>query len=260
MAVHLSRFACFRIAAVLALLLHGPAFASDLDDAVRAGNVDHVELLLTSGADPNKRSPYDSPLHLASRLGFPDIVAELVKAGADVELPGYGGARPLHAAVLAGQAKAASALLERGAKVDALNNIGRTPLLSYVSGMVGDLATLKVLLEHGADANLPDGPVRFRALDHAAMQGRVDVADILIAFGADMNAKDNMCGKTPLQLAIKPCKYSRGSAQEMAQLLIDRGAHVNARSGEGLTALDYAKRYAPNNHLLQHLLIKAGAK
>ncbi len=258
MAVHLSRFACFRIAVVLAFLPLGPALATDLDDAIRAGDLDRVELLLNSGADPNKRSPYDGPLHLAARLGSAEIVIELIDAGADVELPGFGGAHPLHAAVLAGQARTASALLERGAKVDAPDNTGRTPLLSFVSGMVGDLATLKVLLEHGASPNLLDGPAGIRALDYAARQGRTEVADILIAFGADMNAKDNMYGETPLHFAIY--KYRAGSPQDMVQFLINRGADVNSKSSEGWTPLDYAKRFAPNNGLLHDILIKAGAK
>lgn len=159
---------------------------------------------------------------------------------------------------MAGHARIASLLLERGAKVDALDNTGRTPLLSIVSGSAGDLATLKVLLEHGADPKLLDGPMRIRALDYAAMQGRADVADILIAFGADVNAKDNMYGETPLHFAIN--KYRAGGAQEMVQFLIDRGADVNAKSAEGWTPLDYAKRFAPNNGLLHDILIKAGAK
>lgn len=70
----------------MAFLPLGPALATDLDDAVRAGNLDRVELLLNSGVDPNKRSPYDGPLHLAARLGSLDIVVEIIEAGADVEL------------------------------------------------------------------------------------------------------------------------------------------------------------------------------
>ena len=75
----------FCFVAVIAFLQIGPAFATDLDDAVRAGNVARVELLLDSGADPNKRSPYNGPLHDAARLGsakLTTIQVLLVSAGA----------------------------------------------------------------------------------------------------------------------------------------------------------------------------------
>jgi len=89
------------------------------------------------------------------------------------------------------------------------------------------------------------------------MLGRADVADLLIAFGADMNAKDNLYGGTPLHYAIW---YAPRGHLEVAELLINRGANVNAKDVNGLTPLDNAKSYAPNAGLLQLLLVQAGAK
>ena len=245
--------------AVLSMLA-GPAFATDLTDAVKAGNIDRVVLLLKSGADPNKRSPYNGPLHDAARLGSAEIATVLIQAGADVELPGFGGIHPLHAAAIAGQAKTVSILLKSGAKADSLDNTGRTPLLSFASGDVSDIKTLVALLEGGANPNRFDGPIAFRPLDYAAMNGRADVAEILIAFGADINAKDNFYGETPLQLAIYACQDVPAVQMEVVQLLIDRGADVNATDKNGFTPMDYAKRYVPNAGLLQTLLMEAGAK
>lgn len=237
-----------------------PAFATDLYDAVTAKNAERVMHLPKSGADPNKRSPYDGPLHMAARLGLSEIAAGLIAAGADVELPGFGGIRPLHAAAVAGQAKAVSLLLSNGAEVDSLDNSGSSPLLSFVSADAADLDTLKALLTSGADPNFLDGPAQLHALDFAAIHGRPEIADLLIAFGANMNAKDNHCGETPLHYAISFCQQASRIHLEIVQLLIDRGADVNATDSSGLTPLDYAKLYAPNSGLLHHVLVQAGAK
>lgn len=115
-------------------------------------------------------------------------------------------------------------------------------------------------MQGGADPNLLDGPVPYHELDDAALHGRADMADLLIAFGADMNAKDNLYGETPLHQAIAAGPFAPRGHLEVVQLLIDRGADVNVKDASGLTPLDYAKRYAPNAGLLQLLLVQAGAK
>jgi ankyrin repeat protein len=248
------------LTACVAFVQVGPAVATELADAVRAGNVDRVVLLLDSGADPNERSPYNGPLHEAARIGSAEIASMLIKAGADVELSGFGGAHPLHSAVMAGQVKVVSVLLGNGAKVDSLDNTGRTPLLSFMSGRVSDVDTLIALLESGANPNLLDGLTPYHPLDYAAMQDRADAADLLIAFGANMNAMDNLYGETPLHYAISASRYATAGNYEVAELLITRGADVNAKNAKGLTPLDYAKHYVPNAGLLHFLLIRAGAK
>lgn len=252
-----SSFLVLCLTAIIAFLLVRPASATDLIDAVRAGNVGRVVQLLDSGADPNKRSSYNGPLHDAARIGSAEITTILIKGGADVELSGFGGVRPLHSAALAGQAKVVTILLKSGAQVDSRDNTGRTPLLAFMSGNVRDVSTLIALLDGGADPNLLDGPVPYHPLDYAAMHGRADVADLLIAFGANIDAKDNLYGGTPLHYAIW---FAPQGQLGVAELLINRGADVNAKDVNGLTPLDNAKRYAPNAGLLQLLLVQAGAK
>jgi ankyrin repeat protein len=246
------------ITVVIAFFLASSAFATDLHEAVKAKDVARVQALVNAGADPNKRSPYDSPLHVAVRFGPPELVIALLDAGADIELTGYGGIHPLHGAAQAGQNKILSVLLARGARVDALDNVGRTPLMTFVSGAVGDAASLKLLLAAGADPNLVDGATHLYALHYTAMQGRIDETILLVTAGANVNAKDSLYGKSPLHFAMD-CHAQRG-AQEVVQFLIDHGADVNAKDNNGMTPLQYAKQYAPNYGLLHQTLKTAGAR
>ncbi|MFO0990843.1 MAG: ankyrin repeat domain-containing protein [Hyphomicrobiales bacterium] len=250
--------AAFGAVLMLAALPAVPVSADELYDAVRTGNVSRALTLLESGADPNIRSPYDGPLHVAARLGQSELVIALLKAGSDIELSGYGGAHPLHAAALAGQKEIVSILLERGAQVDALDNVGRTALMTFVSGEAVDTGTLRILLTAGADPNRADAGSHLYALDYAVIQGRADESAILVAAGADVNSKDSLFGKSPLHYATGYDAVH--GTQEVVQFLIEHGADVNARDFAGITPLDYAKIYSPNNGLLHQILKAAGAQ
>ncbi|RJR08340.1 ankyrin repeat domain-containing protein [Candidatus Parcubacteria bacterium] len=62
-----------------------------------------------------------------------------------------------------------------------------------------------------------------------------EIAELLISKGADVNARDEE-GGTPLHAAV-----SLDVSKEFVELLISNGADVNARTNDGLTPLDLAK-------------------
>lgn len=245
------------LAAVLAVA--EPAAADNLTTAVKARDTPRVLALLKGGANPDSRSPYGAPINLAAALGPSEIVVALLDAGASPQTPGFGGASPLHAAVLSGQSEIIKILLDRGAKVDALDNLGRTPLLTYASSSSHNIVVLKALLEAGANPNAAEQSTDITVLDYVAIHGHVDEAELLIAANANVNARDNLFGETPLHFAMDCCNAAAGN-YHMARFLIAHGADVNAKDVNGYTPLDYVRNCAPNSGLLVEILTKAGAQ
>jgi ankyrin repeat protein len=237
----------------------GPVAAGDLLSAVKARNPEQVEALLKAGADPNRRSSYGAPINLAAGLGSLEIVVDLLDAGADPHVAGFGGATPLHAAALSGQMDVAKVLLERGARVDARDNLGRIPLLTYASSATHNLDLLKVLLRVGANPNAVEDATGISVLDHVAAHGNADETALLIAAGAKIDSRDKLFGRTPLHFATDCCLSTTGSF-EVVKSLIDHGADVNAKDVNGSTAIDNVRRCAPHSGLMLSILKEAGGR
>jgi ankyrin repeat protein len=95
----------------------------------------------------------------------------------------------------------------------------------------GDRQSVEDLLKAGADVEARDTSGR-TPLYLASEQGKLDVVELLLARGADINAITG--GTTPLHRA---CNLP---SDEIAKLLIKRGAGVNVRNKGGLAPLDVA--------------------
>jgi hypothetical protein len=107
------------------------------------------------------------------------------------------------------------------------------------AALEGDLAKVKALLNENPDLVLrKDDRYGMTPLHYAAAYGHKDVAELLLANKADVNAKDNQ-GWTPLHYAAL-----KGYA-DVAELLLANKAEVNAEANSGWTPLHYA---AANGH------------
>ena len=112
------------------------------------------------------------------------------------------------------------------------------------------LAKIEIIKQHiaaGTDINEKDSYDRTPLLC-TITQGHEEIAKLLIAEGADVNAKKN--GQTLLHAAAT---FDR---KVIAELLIANGAEVNAKDDDDRTPLDYALRTFSTRELLR----KHGAK
>ncbi|MBT5533613.1 acyltransferase family protein, partial [Candidatus Poribacteria bacterium] len=119
----------------------------DIWSAAQRGDVDAVEALLDAGTDVDGRHPESggTPLAIAALFDQTDVVALLLRRGADVDARGGDGATALHAAAFFGRAGAAELLIEAGADLEARNGSGSTAgeslaatweLTEFIAGMI----------------------------------------------------------------------------------------------------------------------------
>jgi ankyrin repeat protein len=125
--------------------------------------------------------------------------------GADVEMKTREGHSPLHLAAKYSDAAMIRRLKFAGADIESINNHNMTPLMSAISNL--NLATAKQLLRLGADSNTIANdrtrPLHLLAsfsLDHIQASEIKHMAQLLIDYGADLEARD-VTGKTPLLVA-----------------------------------------------------------
>jgi ankyrin repeat protein len=119
---------------------------------------------------------------------------------------------------------------------------------------------VKLLLAHGADVNAKDNDGRTPLHRQAARKQAHDmrVAELLLAHGTDANAKDND-GKTPLHLAAAVAAAEGDTGGDrMVRLLLANKADVNARDNNGGTPLhSSATKYGHTD--VAELLLAHGA-
>jgi len=89
--------------------------------------------------------------------------------------------------------------LELGADVNAIHlSSTKTALLLACDG--GQIATVRLLLQRGANIEAVDN-LGYTALHYASLHGARDVVKYLITLGADVDCRDR-CGRTPLMFAV----------------------------------------------------------
>lgn len=120
----------------------------------------------------------ESPLMMAALRGELAMARALIDKDADVNKPGWA---PLHYAVSSSQGEQLAVtqlLLDNDAYIDAESPNGSTPLM--MAALYGNPATLKLLLEAGADPRLKN-KLGLSAIDFAQRGDRKDMVELIAA-------------------------------------------------------------------------------
>jgi hypothetical protein len=197
------------------------------------------------------------PLIAACGVDNVSAAATLLDLGANLE--GNGKWSPLEEALYWGSRKALDLLLSRGAAVDSLRKgagVGRTDYLDRCFTESGELTKAAGFVRWPwFDKPIPDS-IRFdrqqivdNALVYAAAWCRIDAANVLLARGANINARPagfDFTG-TPLHYAALNGRW------KMTAFLLGHGADPAARDGKVDNTPDGWAKHGGHQELAEHL-------
>jgi quinoprotein dehydrogenase-associated probable ABC transporter substrate-binding protein len=233
-----------RMAELKRSLAHGANADDELSNAIVADDLDRVRYVVQHGAQIDFRDGEgNTPLINATRFGYADVATFLVDHKADVKQADRTNWTPLMFAAWTDNPKLLTMLIHHGSSLETKDADGLTPLA--IASQNGKVEAARVLVDAGADVNVPVAKGGYTPLMLAAVSGSSDLADALIKHGARVNAV-NSGGVTALMIA------AAGNHSGVAALLLKAGADINARSEDGRTALSIAE--ANNNEPVIRLL------
>ncbi len=224
----------------------GPTGLTPLHMACRGGQARMVEWLLRNKASPRARTREGwTPMALAAYQVWSDEEEDRSRHQAVIRALARAGVEmDIFAAIACNDVERVARILEKKPKAGEARDLAGWPAL-HRAVRLDRREIIKRLLDKGTDANVR---VRSTELDYApaangatalrqaAFWGRPEIAEMLIKRGANVNARDAR-GDAPLHEAA--CL----GHVEMARLLLKHGADVNAKGGEGLTPLDQANSH-----------------
>jgi ankyrin repeat protein len=196
-----------------------------------------------------------TPLTAAAKQGDVATIKELLNKGAKVDEPNVGkwSATPLYWSLSNCQYEAAELLLKKGANANSAESFGLAPLHLAVCCKDADLSFIEHLIQKGADVNFKNTSDGWRSIHYAISCGSDDMARLLIEKGANVNAIADD-GTTPLILAAK------NDSVFIAKLLLEKGADVNWRDMKKKNAMSYAKGIFTKKKKMIQLLESAGGE
>lgn len=199
-----------------------------LHDACIHGKARCVRLLLQAGAQIEVRNIHGSTaLCHACAVGSVECVRLLLDHGAQIN-PTLTAltATPLHEACTRGNSECVRLLISKGAQLETYDVHTGTPL--HTACAKGHTQCAFELLNAGANVNATN--FHNTALHHAARAGSADLIDLLVEFGGDINASDNLNRRpldytapdSPARLGLLHCLNSPLSLQQICRIRLRR--------------------------------------
>jgi len=222
--------------------------------AALAGYSDIVAFLVKHGANIDAQNYYENtPLHFAVLSGQLEVVQQLFKAKPKPEInkTDNQGRTALHFAADNGFSDIVDFLIKQGANIDPKDKWQATPLAAATNS--GHFEVVKQLFVGNPKQNINHVDVYgTTALHWAAQGGFTDIVDFLLRQGANINAKDNL-QKTPLILAVK-----YGHLAVIKRLFAESPRpDFNLQDEDGYTALDWSQQAGFTD--IADFLLKQGA-
>ncbi|XP_042633765.1 kinase D-interacting substrate of 220 kDa B isoform X3 [Cyprinus carpio] len=169
-----------------------------------------------------------TPLMLASEQGSLEIVQELIRRGANVNLDDVDCWSALISAAKEGHVEVVKELLENSAYIEH-RDMGGWTALTWAS-YKGRVEVAKFLLESGANPNTTGQQYSVYPIIWAAGRGHAEIVKLLLEHGAKVNCSDKY-GTTPLIWAARKGHY------DCVMHLLENGADVDQEGANSMTAL-----------------------
>jgi uncharacterized protein len=224
--------------------------ARPLSHAAKSGHLQMVDLLLARGAPIDARNLAGATaLFFAAEGSHISIAQRLIERGADVNLTGRSGVSPIAAAAYAGNEIIFDALLARGADERAPDDTGKSPIVYAAAGARFEIVTRLVARNIDVNARYRNdltllmwasGPY-----EGAPEARAVKVVTTLLDAGAHIDDRDDR-GRTALMIAAE------GGHLEIADVLLARGADPSLKDKAGKRAADLTVLSALRERLTPH--------
>jgi quinoprotein dehydrogenase-associated probable ABC transporter substrate-binding protein len=214
-------------------LKQGSTLNQELHNATIARDNPRIEYLLKRGAKVDARdTDNQTPLMVAAKAGDLSIINGLLAYKANPDLQDNDGWTAAMHAVKLNEPKIFRLLGQYKANFNIVNKDHMSALAMAVFDNKANAAV--AMLDNNANPNLAMGAAKYNALMLAVKKGNLQMAQTLLQYKADPNAK-NAGGLTPLMIA------AFGDQEMIITLLLKSGADPKLKDAEGKTALMLAQ-------------------